>query len=105
MNYKILLLALSMFLMLGCTTDIADIKENPKEYADKEVTIKGEVVSTTNAFFLKYYTIKDNTGEINVTTKQKLPDENTKVKISGTVRELLKIGDMKMTVIEENDRN
>ena len=95
---------LPVFILLSCTTDIQKINDNIAEYTNKKVTIKGQVVSTTNALFFKYYKVRDSSGEIFVTTENKLPEENQKIKVTGTVRQFIKIGDIQVSAIEEDEQ-
>lgn len=91
-------------LLASCATNIDDIQKNTEKYVDKEVTIKGKVISSTNAMLVKYFAVKDDTGEIYVTTENALPNENEKIKITGKVRQYFKIGDLQLTVIIEEKR-
>ncbi len=95
---------LSALLFTSCTTKISDIQNNPKEFNDKEVSVKGKVVSSKNAVVLKYFKLEDGTGTIYVITKNDLPDENDKVKVTGNVKQYFKIAGLKLTVIMEEKR-
>ena len=48
------------------TTRISDILAHPRDYADKEVTISGEVTETFSLFVVKYFVVRDSSGEISV---------------------------------------
>lgn len=105
-NLKFITSALLIFILLtGCATNIDDIHKNPEKFVEKNVTIKGKVISSTNAMVIKYFTVKDDTGEIYVTTENTLPNENEKIKISGKVKQYFKIGDIQLTVIIEESRD
>src|SRR5512136_2667067 len=73
-------------------TKIADIRNNPRQYADKEVTVSGEVTGTFSLVVVKYFTLRDNTGEITIVTQRALPKEGERLKVKGTVREAFSIG-------------
>ena len=83
-------------------TRIENILGNPKAYEGKEVTIEGEVTDRT-AFFgvVKFYKLKDKTGEITVVTKRTLPAAKSIVRVTGRIDELFSIGDEKLVVFRE----
>lgn len=90
---------------------IEKILSNPKAYEGKVVTIEGEITDRTSFFVvLKFYKIKDNTGEIIVVTKRTLPEIRSRVLVKGKIDEAFTIGDQKLLVfveesIEEKGRN
>ncbi len=83
------------------STKIADIRNNPRHYAGKEVTVSGEVTETVSLVVVKYFTLRDNTGEITVVTERALPKEGERLKVRGTVREAFSIGSERLLVIVE----
>lgn len=105
---KTFLYALSVLVLLslfGCmglgTTKIADIKNNPRNYVGKEVTVSGTVTRTFSLFVIKYFTLNDNTGEITVITERPLPREGQQLKVKGVVREAFAIGPQSHLVVQE----
>ena len=54
---------------------------------------------------VKYFVIKDGTGEIVVVTEKPLPKEGTKITVKGTVQEAFSIGDKQLLVVVENEEN
>jgi hypothetical protein len=100
-----LLLIFLGLLLLGCdslfSTPIGKILENPRDYAGKTVTISGEVTEVFSLVVIKYFTVKDGTGEIVVITEKPLPKAGTKMKVKGTVREAFSLGDKSLVVIIE----
>jgi hypothetical protein len=83
---------------------IENILSNPKAYEGKVVTIEGEVTDRT-AFFvvLKFFRVKDKTGEIIVVTKNSLPELKSDVLVKGKIDEAFPVGDQKLLVfIEES---
>jgi hypothetical protein len=81
---------------------IEKILSNPKAYEGKVVTIEGEVTDRTSFFVIvKFYKIKDNTGEIIVVTKKALPEARSKVLVKGKIDEAFPIGDQKLLVFVE----
>ncbi len=91
--------------LLGCdrffTTPIGKILENPRDYAGKTVTVSGEVTEVFSFLVIRYFIIKDKTGEIPVVTEKPLPRVGNKIKVKGTVQEAFSIGDKQLIVIVE----
>ena len=83
------------------STKIADIRNNPRHYADKEVTVSGEVTGTFSLVVIKYFTLRDGTGEITVVTQRPLPKEGERLKVRGVVREAFSMGSGSLLVIVE----
>ncbi len=81
---------------------IEKVLSNPRAYEGKVITIEGEVTDRT-AFFsaLKFFKVKDKTGEITVVTKRTLPALKETVRISGRVDEVFAVGDLKIVVLVE----
>ncbi len=94
---------LIMVLLCQCvgSTKIADITNNPRKYADKEVTVSGEATQPFSLIMIKYFTLRDSTGEIMIVTERPLPKEGDRVTVKGTVREAFSIGSRTLLVIEE----
>lgn len=92
-------------LLLGCNsllaTPIKKVLENPRDYSSKPVRISGEVKEVFSLVVVKYFVVKDKTGEIAVVTKRPLPAEGTKITVKGTVHEAFSIGDKQLIVIVE----
>ena len=93
------------------TTSIQKIINNPGAYAGKELTIEGEIIDRT-AFFgtLKFYKIKDNSGEIIVITRKSLPEVKSSALVKGKMDDTFALGDQKLMVfmedsIEKKDTN
>jgi hypothetical protein len=90
---------------------IEDILTNPRAYQGKLVTIEGEITDRTSFFtVLKFYKVRDKTGEIIVVTKGALPEVREKVRVGGKVDDAFPIGDQKLLVFveepgEEKGRN
>ncbi len=107
-NFRIATFILSFSLLLvGCNgilaTPINKILENPRDYSDKTVRISGNVTEVFGLFVVKYFVVKDKTGEIIVITKRPLPGKGTEITIKGTVQEAFSIGDKQLIVIVEDD--
>ena len=94
-------------LLIACdsmvATPIKKILENPRNYSDRPVKISGEVTEVFGLVVVKYFVVKNKTGEIIVVTKRPLPSEGTKITVKGTVREAFSIGDKQLVVVLENE--
>jgi hypothetical protein len=103
---RITQLLLILVLFAGCSslfsTPIGKILENPRDYADKTVTVSGEVTGAFGLLIIKYFTLKDSTGEIAVITDKPLPRTGTKLTVKGAVKEAFSLGDKSLVVIVEN---
>lgn len=83
------------------TTKIADINNHPRDYAGKEVTISGEVTETFSLFVVKYFVVRDNSGEISVVTERPLPAKGEKIRVKGSVKEAFSLGTQTALVLIE----
>lgn len=83
------------------TTPINKILENPRNYAGKTVTVSGEVTRVFSLIIVRYFVIRDSTGEVTIVTEKPLPKIGTKMKVKGTVEEAFAIGDQQLIVIFE----
>lgn len=104
-----LFLFLSSLLMLLAACDslwptpIGKITENPREYAGKSVVIKGEVNEIFSLLVVKYFSLKDNTGEMIVVSAKPLPKRGATIKVKGKVEEAFSIGDQQLMVLVEEE--
>jgi hypothetical protein len=100
-------ICLALFLLLGCgslmATPIKKILDNPRDYSDKTVTVSGEVTGTFSLLVIKYFTVRDDTGEITVVTPKLLPRKGSRITVKGTVQEAFSLGDQQLIVIVEPD--
>lgn len=91
----------------GCSnlmaTPIKKILDNPRDYSGKPVTVSGEVTEKFSFFVLKYFVIKDRTGEIVVVTQKPLPAKGSKITVRGTVQEAFSLGDQQLIVVVEKE--
>lgn len=103
----ILTVLLFSLLLCNCsslfTTPIKKILEDPRNYTGKTVTVSGEVTRVFSLIFVKYFVVKDKTGEITIVTEKPLPKIGTKMKVKGTVKEAFSIGDQQLIVIFEKN--
>lgn len=93
-------IAVAMLLFAGCdalpfgVTPIRDITAAPANFEGKEVKLKGKVAGIIKLplLDLKSYTLRDDSGEITVTTQGALPAVNDAVGVRGTVKSTVIIG-------------
>src|SRR4030043_947337 len=101
----ILIILLFSLLLCNCsslfTTPINKILENPRDYTGKTVTVSGEVTRVFSLIIIKYFVMRDSTGEVTIVTEKPLPKIGTKMKVKGTVQEAFAIGDQQLIVIFE----
>ena len=100
---KALILSL-LLALVGCTlfpTKVGDILTNSRKYDGKVVTIKGSVTSSVNLLAIKWFTLKDETGEIAVVTERAVPREGEIVSVKGTVNQAFQIAGKSVVVILE----
>jgi hypothetical protein len=85
------------------SSQIKSILDNPKAYEGKVVTIEGEVTDRTSFFVvIKFYKVRDKTGEITVVTKKTLPELKAILRVKGKINEAFPIGDLKLLVFWED---
>jgi len=73
-------------------TPIKDITAAPGQFEGKEVKIKGAVDNPVQLLSLRTFTLKDETGEITVTTNGALPAAGAQVAVKGTVKSAVIVG-------------
>jgi hypothetical protein len=88
----------------GGATDIGDIIGNPRKFAETEVTVSGEVTEVFSLLVMRYFVVRDKTGEITVITERPLPAKGEKIKVTGTVREAFSLGSVTRLVIVETPK-
>jgi hypothetical protein len=86
------------------STQIGDIITNPRKYSGSEVTVSGEVTEVFSIVFMKYFIIRDKTGEITVITERPLPAKGEAIKVTGTVKEAFSLGSRTLLVIVESPK-
>lgn len=104
----VLIIILAALFLSNCgslfTTPINKILENPRDYVGKTVTVSGEVTRVFSLLIVKYFVVRDKTGEITIVTEKPLPQVGKKIKVKGTVKEAFAIGDQQlMVILEKND--
>ncbi len=84
-------------------TPIGNILKDPRDYYGKSLTIAGEVTDRASLFVVKYFRLKDKTGEIVVVTGKPLPVVGSKVRVKGKIVEAFSIGTEQMLVFVEEE--
>jgi hypothetical protein len=97
-------LAAAVLLLAACNqvVPIKEILDNPRQFADKKVTVEGEVSGAFSLFVIKYFLVNDGTGEIGVVSDKALPRKGQKISVSGTVKEAFSLGDQSLTILIED---
>ena len=88
-------------------TPIRDITAAPTSFEGKAVKLKGKVTGITKLplIDMKSYILRDDTGEITVTTQGALPAVNDGVGVRGTVKSTAIIGGQSLGLrVEESKR-
>ena len=104
--------ALAVLVLAGCnehTDKLGDITSNPSGFANKEVTVAGEVTKVYELPLgiadIAAYRVNDGTGQAWVISRAGAPREGDKVGLKGTVRPEGRIGTEVLTnIIEEKQR-
>ncbi len=85
-------------------TPIGDILANPRDYDGKITTISGVVTERTSFLIVKFFVLKDQTGEIDVVTERPLPVVGSKIHVRGKARESFSLGnEQKLVFVEVAD--
>lgn len=83
------------------TTKIGSITANPGAFDGRTVTVAGQVTGRVNLALVKFFRLRDESGEIIVVTQRPLPREGAKVRVKGTVKQAFALGDLRAVVIVE----
>ncbi len=120
---KKIIIAISIVIVIGAVagvwyyfsqvhpTSIQKIVNNPGDYTGKELAIEGEITDRTSFFgVLKFYKIKDKSGDVIVITKKLLPEVRSSAIVKGRIDDAFALGDQKLVVfmeesIEKKDKN
>ena len=75
--------------LTGCATrSINDILADPSRYANKDVTVKGEVTQSVSVLGHGSYKIEDGNGSLWVVSTKGVPRKGARVKVTGKVRDV-----------------
>lgn len=87
-------LAASFALALtGCATKrINDILADPSRYANKDVTVEGDVTQSVSVLGHGSYKIEDGGGSLWVVSTKGVPRKGARVKVTGKIRDVADLG-------------
>ncbi len=95
----------NLLLLVACAgvvpTKIKDILDHPREYDGRTVVIAGEVKERTNLLVVKYFVLKDDTGEMIVVTDRAVPNAGERVRVKGRVNQAFALGGKSVVVVVE----
>ncbi len=95
---------LGILFLVSCATDIKEIKDNPANFKEKDVTIRGTVKSVTDLLVKKGFFIEDETGEIFILTDNALPETGDHKTVTGKVQSSPALLGNSIVVIKENKK-
>ena len=103
MPIRRLLLTLTLLLLSLAANAalIKDIIDNPRFYVDRTVVVEGQVETVVSLVLLKYFTVNDGSGSINVVTTQPLPRKGERIRVMGKVHEVFSFGSETLLVMVE----
>ncbi|HZS46010.1 MAG TPA: hypothetical protein VFC63_12975 [Blastocatellia bacterium] len=84
--------------------NIVEIKNAPRTFERKQVTIKGTATSDLSILSYGLFEVEDRTGTIAVATRNAVPRIGDKVTITGTVRQALSWNDKQLVLLVEDSR-
>ncbi|MFN0202468.1 MAG: hypothetical protein ACKVTZ_13165 [Bacteroidia bacterium] len=85
----------------GKVITVAEMQDNTREFEGKNVTVEGEVTNS-GSMIVGGYTIDDGTGKIWVVTTKAVPNKGIRMKVSGVLSQVAKIGkNAKLTLTEQ----
>lgn len=94
-------------LSLVRTIPIGDLLKTPTEYMGKEVQVEGEVTHAAQVVFIesRVFKVRDETGEVLISTTRPVPAVGAKVRVRGVVATLATFGGMSEGVyLQETQR-
>jgi hypothetical protein len=84
--------SLGLTLTACATKSINDILADPSRYANREVTVKGEVTQSVSVLGHGSYKIEDGGGSLWVVSTKGVPRKGARVKVSGKIRDVADLG-------------
>ncbi len=94
-----------VLLLLACNTahptKIKQILDHPQQYDGRTVVIDGEVKESANVVVVRFFVVKDDTGEIVVVTDRAVPNPGEKIRVRGRVDQAFALSGNSLTVIIE----
>jgi len=83
---------------------ISKLLDNPRDYAGRNITIAGTVTERFSLLVVRYFNLRDASGDIMVVTDQPMPAVGTEVRVKGQVAESFSMGDQQVLVFVESKR-
>jgi len=80
---------------------ICEIVNSPREFEGRQVTIAGEVTGRFGVLSFNAFTVADETGELRILTRRMPPSEGTRVRVRGSVRSGLVLGNWQQVMLIE----
>ena len=92
---------LTLLLLPGCrqlgigSVKIGDLVAHPQKYAEQEVSVQGKVTNVLKLPFVatKFYSVQDDSGEINVKTDGETPIVGAEVRVKGVLDTVATVGE------------
>jgi len=91
--------ACDYFDRLGATK-INNILDHPRDYENKDVTVRGTVTDAASFLLVKFFEVDDGTGTIKVVTGRVLPQKGEKITVTGRM-ESIELGPQRLIVLRE----
>jgi aspartyl/asparaginyl-tRNA synthetase len=96
-------------LLMACNlappTKIKQILDHPRQFDGHEVTVEGQVEESANLLVLRYFVLKDETGEITVITPKAVPTRGERIRVRGRVNQAFAFQDKSLIVIVEDSND
>jgi hypothetical protein len=92
MKKALLMILLAAVFLVGCTTSIQDIKDNPDKYMGETVTVKGTSSGSVKLGGLSGFTLTEKSGAKIAVSSSELPADGDKVSVKGVVMKDLLLG-------------
>ncbi len=83
-------------------TKIQDILDHPRDFENKEITVRGTVTNAVSLVVIKYFEVRDNTGSIKIVTDKLLPSRDEKLTVTGRMA-VVEIGPERWVVLREDN--
>jgi membrane protein implicated in regulation of membrane protease activity len=83
---------LGLALTACATRSINDILADPSRYANRDVTVKGEVTQSVSVLGHGSYKIEDGGGSLWVVSTKGVPRKGARVKVTGKIRDVADLG-------------
>ena len=105
-------LTLALLLPLSCqqappapsNVPIASVLKDPRSFEGRSITLAGTVTSRQSMLSLRYFSLRDPTGEIRVITPRTLPALGEQTSVHGQVRQAFAFGNQQLVIFHEDDQ-